>query len=64
MTRATYQLLLSRENAQETLVVAECKATFDLEVFHAGAELKIPLGGEGLTIGGADARLDGAPDRP
>jgi len=36
MTRANYQVLLSRENVQETVAVAECKAVFDLEVFVPG----------------------------
>ncbi len=67
MTRASYQLLLSRENAQETVAVAECKAIFDLEVFRAGVELSIPLGGDGITLVRGSAKLDGRPidiDRP
>ena len=67
MTRANYQLLLSRENPQRTVAVAECKAIFDLEVFHAGAELSIPLGTEGITLVRGSAKLDGRPidiDRP
>ena len=67
MTRANYQLLLSRENAQQSMTVAECKAIFDLEVFHAGAELSIPLGSEGITLVPGSAKLDGRPidiDRP
>ena len=34
ITRANYQLLLSRDNAQQTVAVAECKAIFDLEVWN------------------------------
>ena len=67
MTRASYQLLLSRENAQETVAVAECKAIFDLEVFRAGTELSIPLGGMGGMLVRGSAKLDGRPidiDRP
>jgi hypothetical protein len=60
LTRVGYQVLLSRENAQQTVTVAECKAIFDLEVFRPRTELVIPLGGE-VTIVRGSAKLDGRP---
>ncbi|HTU25170.1 MAG TPA: hypothetical protein VMF30_07220 [Pirellulales bacterium] len=61
LTRANYQLQLSRENPQRTVAVAECKASFDLEIFHPGVELEIPLGGEGISPVRGSAKLDGRP---
>ena len=56
---ATYQARLVRSNMPTGLEVAEFTARFDLQVFDASAEVRIPLAREGLAVLPSSATLDG-----
>lgn len=56
---ASYRGVLARQSGPETLVMAELKAVFDLEVLSPAATVRIPLGREGVNLLADGATLDG-----
>jgi hypothetical protein len=60
----TYRGTVSRETTSQRLVIEELRVTFALQVFDAGARVRIPLGREGVNLLPDGALLDGRVIQP